>query len=135
MAFADKGPTQGKEEFSTVLGSHAYSSRIVNCRDRGTVSHYGAPSHIWKHRLAMSNMCRPVDPRRSFAEVLKTCPSNYKNTSSHLPATGKSKVKTLSKAQVQQVSKKATPSEQGKSPCVHKSVYRGHTVELSTHSI
>ena len=30
MAFADKGPTQGKEEFSTVSGSHAYSSRIVN---------------------------------------------------------------------------------------------------------
>ena len=28
----------------------------------------------------MSNMCRPVDPRRSFAEILKTC-GKYENTS------------------------------------------------------
>ena len=35
----------------------------------------------------------------------------------------------MSKAQVHQVVKKVTPSERGKSPCVHKSVYRGHTVD------
>ena len=130
MAFGDKCPAQGKEEFFTASSSHAYSSRIVNCRDKGTVSQYGAPSHVWKHWWTMSNMCRPVDPRRSFVEVLKTCPSKYENTSSLMTTTCKSKVSTLSKVQlVQQVLKKAAPSEQGKSPCVHKSVYRGHTVD------
>ena len=39
-----------------------------------------------------------------------------------------SKVSKLSKAQAHQVIKKVTPSERGKSSCVHKSVYRGHTV-------
>ena len=110
MAFGDKGPTQGKEEFSTVSGSHPYSSRIVNCRDRGTVSQNGAPSHIWKHWLAMSNMSRPVDPRRSFDDLLKTCTCKYENTFSLLPATGKSKVITMSKAPVQQVVKKTSYS-------------------------
>ena len=28
--------------------------------------------------LTMSNVCRPVDPRRSFAEVLKIVPVNMK---------------------------------------------------------
>ena len=53
MAIADKGPTQGKEEFSTVSDSHVYSYRIVNCRDRGTMSQYGTPSHVWKHLLGL----------------------------------------------------------------------------------
>ena len=67
MAFGDKGPSQGKEEFSTASSSHAYSSRIVNCRDKGTLSQYDASSHVWKHWLTMSNMCRPVDSRHSFS--------------------------------------------------------------------
>ena len=93
------------------------------------MSQYGAPSHVWKQWLTMSNMCRPVHPRRSFAELLKNCSSIYENTSSLLPTICKSKVSTLSKAQVRQAVKKFTPSEQGKSPCVHKSVYRGQTVD------
>ena len=119
MAFGNKGPAQDK--LATSSSSYAYGSRIINCRNKGTVSQYGAPSHVWKQWLSMSNMCKPVDPRRSFAEILKTCPSKYGNTS-------KSKVTTLSKVQVHQVPNKATPSGQGKSPCVHKTVYKGHTV-------
>ena len=92
------------------------------------MSQYGALSHVWKQWLSMSNMCRPVDPRRSFAEVLKTRPSKYENTSSLMTTTCKSMVSILSKVQVQQVLKKATPSGQGKSPCIHKGVYRGHIV-------
>ena len=94
MAFGDKGPAQAREEFSTASASHAYSARIVNFRDKVTVSQYGAPFHVWKQWLSMSNMCRPVDPRRFLAEVLKTCPSKYENTSSLLPSTCKSKVST-----------------------------------------
>ena len=41
----------------------------------------------------------------------------------------KSKATTLSKVQVQQVHNKVTPTKRGKSPCVHKSVYTGHTVD------
>ena len=127
MAFGNKGPAQDK--LTTSSSSYAYSSRIINCRNKGTVSQYGAPSRVWKQWLSMSNMCKPVDPRRSFAEVLKTCPSKHENTSSLMPRTCKSKVTTLSKAQVHQVPNKVTSPGQGKSPCVHKSVYRGHTVD------
>ena len=59
----------------------------------------------------MSNMCKPVDPRRSFAEVLKTCPSKYEDTSSLTATTCKSKVTTLSKARGQQVLNRATHLE------------------------
>ena len=127
ISFGNKGPAQDK--FATSPSSYAYGSRIINCKNKGTVSQYGASFHVWKQWLSMSNMCRPVDPRHSFAEVLKTRPSKYENTSSLMTTTCKSKVSTLSKAQVQQVLNKATLSEKVKSPCVHKSVYRAHTVD------
>ena len=118
MAFGNK--------LATCSSSYAYGSRIINCRNKGTVFQYSAPSHVWKQWLSMR---KPVDPRHSFAKVLKTCPSKYGNTSPFMTTTGKSKVTTLSKVQVQQVPNKATASGQGKGPCVHKSVYRGHTVD------
>ena len=130
MAFGDKGPAQGREEFSSVSTSHAYSSRIVNCRDKGTVSQYGAPSHIWKQGLSMSNMFRPVELRRSFAEVLKACPSKYENTSSLLPSNCKSNVSTSPKRHIQQAVDKLTSFKQGKFPCVHIGEYKGQTVDL-----
>ena len=128
-SFGDKGPAQGREEFSTASTSHAYSSRIVNCRDKGTLFQYDAPSHVWKQQLSMSNMCRPLNPRRSFAEVLKTCSSKYENTSSLLPSTCKSKISISLKRYIQQAVDKLTSFEQGKSPCVHKGVYKGQTVD------
>ena len=50
-------------------------SRIINCRNKSTVSQYSAPSHVWKQWLTMSNMCRPVGPRRYFVVSLRfnTC--------------------------------------------------------------
>ena len=74
-------------------------------------------------------MCRPVDPRQSVAEVLKTSPIKGKSTSSLMTLAHKSKATTLSKVQVHQVHNKVTPSKPGKSPCVHKRVYRGHIVD------
>ena len=77
----------------------------------------------------MSNICRPVDPMHCFAEVLKTCPSKYENTSSLLPSTSKSKVSTSPKCHIHQAVDKLTSFKQGKSPCVHKSVYKDKTVD------
>ena len=93
------------------------------------MSQYGAPFHVWKQWLSMSNMCRPVDPRRSFAEVFKTCSSKYENTSSLLPSTCKSKVSTSPKRHIHQAVDKLTSFRQGKCPCVHKSVYKGQIVD------
>ena len=93
------------------------------------MSQYGVPSNVWKQWLSMSNMCRPVDPRRSIAEVLKTSPCKGKNTSSIMTPTYKSKVTTLSEPRVLQVHNKVISSRRGKSLCVHKSVYTGHTVD------
>ena len=50
----------------TASSSHAYTSRIVNCRDKDIMSQYDTPSHVWKHWLTMSNMCRPVDSRLRY---------------------------------------------------------------------
>ena len=99
MAIGNKGPVQDK--FVTSSSSYTYFSRIINCRNKGTVSQYGAPSHVWKQWLSTSNMCRPVDPRRSFAEILETC-SKYEETSSLLPKTCKSKVSISPKRHIQQ---------------------------------
>ena len=125
MAFGDKCPAQDKLATSSC---YVYDSRIINCRNNNTVSQYGVSPHVWKQWLSMSNMCKPVDPRRSFADVLKTCPSKHKNTSV-LMTTGKSKATILSKPYVHQALNKVTFPGQGKPPSVHKSVYSGHTAD------
>ena len=75
-AFINKGSTQ--DDLATSSSSQAYGARIINGRNKNTVSQYGVPSHVWKQWLSMSNMCRPVDPRWSFAEVLQLLPVKVK---------------------------------------------------------
>ena len=57
----------------------------------------------------MSNMCKPVDPSRSFAEVLKTSYSRQEQLCLIMSNRSKIEVSTLPKVQVPRILKKWTP--------------------------
>ena len=104
------------------------NSRIVNNK-QVDVSQYDAPPHLWRKWLNMSNMCKPIDPRRSFAEVLKTTSSKYQDNSPSTPITSNTKVKTSSRTQEMASVTKVPYLKQGKTPRVHRTVTRGHVVD------
>ena len=70
----------------------------------------------------MSNMCKPVDPSRSFADVLKeqVFPPLSKSSTSKIQTASKTQVPL--KVQVPQVSRQWSPCEQGKSTYAQKLV-------------
>ena len=126
MVSGYKGPTQDMG-VSSVCRPGGYNSRIIHSK-QAAVSQYDALPHVWKKWLMMTNMCKPVDPSRSFADVLKEGPSKQQQVCPPLSKNSTSKIQTASKTpiplkvQVPEVSRQWSPCEQGKSTYVQKLV-------------
>ena len=71
MVSSYRGPAQdmGISSVSHSV-SGRYNSRSIHSK-QADVFQYDGPSHVWKKWLMMRNMCKPVDHRRSFADVFK----------------------------------------------------------------